>query len=258
MAERARAFAAAHFSDVTLNFHPQCFLQDGHFAGKDEARLAALREAMADEEAGAVWFARGGYGSNRIAEAAIEDVPAAAHGKIYMGYSDAGFLLAAFDKVGLHVAHGPMISDIVRPDGDKALGRALAWLTRRDPGSLEGGLQPGGRALAFNLVILSHLMGTAIEPDFTDADLLLEEVGEHDYRTDRHMFHISANATLRKVRQIRLGRFSHIPDNEIDFGSGPDEIIPAWCARTGIPFGGPADIGHDAANKVVPFRLGAE
>ena len=31
---------------------------------------------MADESVDAVWFARGGYGSNRIAEAALVDLPA--------------------------------------------------------------------------------------------------------------------------------------------------------------------------------------
>src|SRR4051812_22683997 len=90
--------------DCELAIHPQCFLVDGHFAGPDEARLAALREVMADPSVDAVWFARGGYGSNRIAEAAIADVPGAARGKLYMGYSDAGFLLAGLHKAGLDVA----------------------------------------------------------------------------------------------------------------------------------------------------------
>ena len=92
--------------DCELAIHPQCFLSDGHFAGPDEARLAALREVMADPSVDAVWFARGGYGSNRIAEAALADLPDAARGKIYMGYSDAGFLLAGFHKAGLEVALG--------------------------------------------------------------------------------------------------------------------------------------------------------
>src|SRR6476619_966185 len=83
--------------DCELIVHPQCFLSEGHFAGPDEARLAALREVMGDPAIDAVWFARGGYGSNRIAEAALADLPDAARGKTYMGYSDAGFLLA-----GLH------------------------------------------------------------------------------------------------------------------------------------------------------------
>src|SRR4051794_28547333 len=82
----------AERDDCELVIHPQCFLSDGHFAGSDEARLAALREVMADPSVGAVWFARGGYGSNRIAEAALSDLSDAARGKLYMGYSDAGFL----------------------------------------------------------------------------------------------------------------------------------------------------------------------
>src|SRR5436305_9802712 len=95
-AERVMAIAAGR-GDCELVIHPQSFLSDGHFAGPDEARLAALREVMADPAIGAVWFARGGYGSNRIAEAALADLPSAAAGKLYMGYSDAGFVHA-----GLH------------------------------------------------------------------------------------------------------------------------------------------------------------
>src|SRR6476619_2822489 len=74
----------ARRGDCELAIHPQCFLSDGHFAGPDEARLSALREAMADAAVDAVWFARGGYGSNRIAEAALVDVPHAAAGKVYL------------------------------------------------------------------------------------------------------------------------------------------------------------------------------
>ena len=76
-AEAVAAIVAAR-GDAELVIHPQCFFSDGHFAGPDEARLAALREVMADESVDAVWFARGGYGSNRIAEAAAADLPPAA------------------------------------------------------------------------------------------------------------------------------------------------------------------------------------
>src|SRR5216110_2696545 len=79
--------------DCELAIHPQCFLSDGHFAGPDQVRLAALREVMADPSVDAVWFARGGYGSNRIAEAALADMNVTAMRKTYVGYSDAGFLL---------------------------------------------------------------------------------------------------------------------------------------------------------------------
>src|SRR5437762_11090617 len=121
-AEAVEAIVAGR-GDCELVVHPQCFLSDGHFAGPDEARLAALREVMADPAFDAVWFARGGYGSNRIAEAALADLPNAARARTYLGYSDAGFLLAGFHKAGLNVAWGPMPQDVLRDGGDAAIHR---------------------------------------------------------------------------------------------------------------------------------------
>jgi muramoyltetrapeptide carboxypeptidase len=255
--EAAEAVAAivATRGDAELMIHPQCFLSDGHFAGPDSARLAALREMMADGSVDAVWFARGGYGSNRIAEAAIADLPAAARTKYYLGYSDAGFLLAAFDKAGLEVAHGPMVQDVARPGGETAIHRALDWLVRRDSSALEPGLQPGRPAMAFNLTVLSNLLGTAIEPDFGGAELLIEDLAEHEYRIDRAMFHVTGSPAVRRSAGIRIGRISDIPENDPVFGSDAESIVRDWCGRAQIPFLGRADIGHDAANRVVPFNL---
>ena len=248
-AEAVQAIAATR-GDCELVIHPQCFSESGHFAGPDAERLAGLREVMADPAIDAVWFARGGYGSNRIAEAAVRDLPAAARGKTYLGYSDAGFLLAALHKAGLEVAHGPMPSDVLRSDGEAAVSRALDWLVRRDPSALELGLS--GPALAFNLVVLSSLLGTPLEPDFAGRELLIEEVDEEHYRIDRFLFHVTSQPTIRKVRQIRLGRCL-VKENDRPFGADEEAIARDWCVRAGIAYAGRADIGHDVANKVVPF-----
>jgi muramoyltetrapeptide carboxypeptidase len=243
--------AAGRRSNCELVIHPQCFLSEGHFAGPDEARLAALRDVMADPSVDAVWFARGGYGSNRIVHSAVADLPPAAHSKIYLGYSDAGFLLAAFHKAGLRVAHGPMPQDALREGGDSAIERALDWMLHRSDSALEEGLD--GPAYAFNLTVLSNFLGTSIEPDFSGRELIVEEIGEHLYRTDRSMFHITSNPSVRKVRRLRLGRVSDVLENEPDFASDEEAVVAGWCARAGIPYGGRADIGHDAANRIVPF-----
>ena len=249
-ADAVQAIVAAR-GDCELVIHPQCFLSDGHFAGPDDARLSALREVMADASVDAVWFARGGYGSNRIAEAVVSDLPDAARGKLYMGYSDAGFLLGAFHKAGLDVAWGPMPQDVVRSGGEAAVKRALDWIVRRDPASLEPDLQMP--AMAFNLTVLSNLLGTPLEPDLTGVDLLVEEVSEHLYATDRTMFHLTSSPNVRKVARIRLGRVADILPNDPDFGRDEASIVEEWCARSGIPYGDRADIGHDAQNRVVPF-----
>lgn len=237
--------------DCELFIHAQCFLSDGHFAGPDQARLEALREVMADPAVDAVWFARGGYGSNRIAKAALIDLPQATRSKIFMGYSDAGFLLAGFHKAGLNSVWGPMPQDVLREGGKAGVNRALDWLVRRDAAALEPALD--GPAMAFNLTVLSNLLGTPLEPDFTGIDLLIEEVSEHLYAIDRSMFHVTASPAIRKIRRLRLGRVSDILANDPDFGADDAEIVEQWCTRSGIIFGGRADIGHDSANRVVPF-----
>jgi muramoyltetrapeptide carboxypeptidase len=252
-AAAAAAAIVAGRGDCELLVHPQCFLSEGHFAGPDEARLAALREVMADPSVDAVWFARGGYGSNRIAEDFLGDLPDAARGKLAMGYSDAGFLLAGLHKADVEAAWGPMVQDVLRDGGDAAIHRALDWIVRRDPAALEPDLQPP--AMAFNLAVLSSLLGTPLEPDFTGVDLLIEEVGEQLYRIDRAMFHVTGSANVRRVVRLRLGRVTGIIPNEPEFAAGELVIVEDWCRRSGIPFGGRADIGHDARNRVVPFPL---
>jgi muramoyltetrapeptide carboxypeptidase len=249
-AQQVRAIVEAR-GDCELAIHPQCFMSEGHFAGPDEARLSALREVMADPSVDAIWFARGGYGSNRIAEDVLADLPETARHKTYMGYSDAGFLLAGLHRAGIAAAWGPMPQDVLRAGGEAAIARALDWLVRRDPSALEPEIEEP--ALAFNLTVLSNLLGTCLEPDFDDVDLLVEDVGEQLYRIDRTMFHVSANENVRKVRRIRLGRVSDILENDPSFAIDEVGIVEQWCARSSIVYGGRADIGHDAANRVVPF-----
>src|SRR6185503_488295 len=212
-AERVQAIVTER-GDCEIVIHPQCFLVEGHFAGPDKARLQALREVMADPTVDAVWFARGGYGSNRIAEAILADLPGAARDKLYLGYSDAGFLQAGLHKAALDAP-----------------------------------------SLAFNLTVLSNLLGTSLEPDFAGVELLIEDVEEQLYRIDRTMFHVTANPAVRKVRRLRLGRINNILPNDPIFAGDEVSIVEQWCARSGIPYGGRADIGHDAANRVVPFGL---
>lgn len=247
-AERVQRLARE--AGASLVIHPQCFLEEGHFAGPDEVRLGALREMLADPAIDAIWFARGGYGANRIAAAAARDLPEGARWKRVVGYSDGGFLLAALHQAGLAVAHGPMVQDVLRADGEQAVSRTLRWLAKSDFGALEPGLN--GPAFAFNLVVLSSLMGTSLEPDFTGAELLIEEIDEELYRIDRFLFHVSSQPGFARVRQLRLGR-CHLKANDRPFGTELEEVARRWCAAAGVAYAGRADIGHDSGNRVVPF-----
>jgi muramoyltetrapeptide carboxypeptidase len=252
-AARVTAIAAERCPDAELVFHPQCFLSHRHFAGEDKVRAKAFVEVANDPGFDALWFARGGYGSCRIAEEVLARLGPAAREKAYLGYSDAGYVLAGLYRAGFpHLAHGPMPNDLRRDGGEAAVTRALSWLTRGDPAALEPSLA-GDPAAAFNVTVFSQLLGTALEPDLGGHVLMLEDVSEHMYRTDRSLFHITGNAGVGRVAGIRLGRCSEVPDNDPDFGASEEEVFRYWCGRAGIAYLGRADIGHDAANKVVPF-----
>jgi len=251
MVEPVRALARAVDPPAELLFHPQCFLSSGHFAGDDEARARAFLDVANDGNFDALWVARGGYGSARIAPSVIAQLNEAARQKVYLGYSDAGALLAALYKAGCRVAHGPMPADIGRDRGEAAVTRALGWLCRADKSALEPSLEPP--AAAFNMIVLSQILGTALEPDLSGHVLMLEEVSEHLYAIDRTMLHITSVPSMGRVAGIRLGRVCDVLPNDPDFGQTEEEIVRHWCEVSGIPYLGRADIGHDADNKVVPF-----
>jgi muramoyltetrapeptide carboxypeptidase len=253
-AERVRALAARHAPDVELHVHPNCHLSAGHFAGDDEARAAAFLEIANDPAFDALWFGRGGYGSGRIAERTLPRLTDAARSKVYLGYSDAGVLLAGLYTLGFPaVVHGPMPADINRTGGEAAVARALDYLAGRGAGALEPSLRAGARHAAFNLMTFSQLIGTPWQPDLAGHVLMLEEVSEYMYRIDRSLFHVTSNPAIRRVAGIRLGRCSAIPANDPDFGQTEEEVARHWCAVAGIPYLGRADIGHDTDNKIVPF-----
>jgi muramoyltetrapeptide carboxypeptidase len=254
--DRICAFVAETYEGrVELLINRQCRMADGHFAGSDEQRLAAVQEYGNSDQIDAIWFLRGGYGSNRIAAEAVRRLGYAARRKKWLGYSDAGFLLAALHRAGFqHVAHGPMPVDLDRPvRGREAVGRALAWLVDGHPASLEASERPDTPKLAFNLTVLSQLLGTPLEPDFSGRVLMIEDVGDYLYRYDRFLFHITSNPSVRRCAGIREGRL--IPDENPTavFRAPEGGVVADWCRRSGIPYLGAADIGHDSDNKIVPF-----
>jgi muramoyltetrapeptide carboxypeptidase len=255
LAERVTKLAAELYGErVNLVVHPQSFLVSGHFAGNDEARSNAFLEMANDVSFDALWIARGGYGSCRIVPHVLQRLTPAAMGKVYLGYSDAGSLLAALYGRGMRtIVHGPMPADILRAGGEIAVARALAFLVERSPAAVDASVTGEIPTAAFNLTILSHLLGTPFVPDLAGHVVMLEDVSEHLYRIDRALCQVTSNPGIRGAAGLRLGRISDVPPNDPPFGQTPEEIIAHWCAVSGIPYLGRADIGHDIDNKIVPF-----
>ncbi|MEM6266687.1 MAG: LD-carboxypeptidase [Pseudomonadota bacterium] len=252
-ADALHALVAAEFPAHKVTFHEQCFVRAGHFAGDDLTRLTAFLECANDPSFDAVWFAKGGYGSNRIAEAAIVRLNEAARAKTYVGFSDCGYLLAALYRAGIgQSVHGSMPVSARSERGREAVRRVLQWFGG-DSSGLEPSLDGATPAAAFNLITLAMLANTQLMPDLTDHVVMVEEVSEHLYAIDRLFFHLSGS--LPRLAGLRLGAISDVPENYVEFGQSAEEIAEFWCKRAGIPYLGRAQIGHTADNRVVPFGL---
>jgi len=102
---------------------------------------------------------------------------------------------------------------------------------------------------------LAVLCGTELMPDLSGHVVLVEEVAEHLYAIDRLFFHLTQHLGGAGVAGIRLGQVTDVPENDRPFGAEAEEIALDWCGRSGIPYLGRADIGHDPANRVVPFGV---
>lgn len=230
-----------------LVFHPQCFLSEGHFAGPDRARVDAFVDYANDPAFDAIWFARGGYGACRIVEDAMPQLGPVARRKLYMGYSDAGYLLAGLMRHGIgRLAHGPMAADLNRTGGDAAIIRALEWFVKPVADSQD-------RFAAFNLTVLCQLIGTPLQPDLSGRILIVEEVAEYMYRIDRCFHQLAASTIAGQIKGLMLGRCSAVPENDPAFGMDEEAVAKHWCHRAGIPYLGRADVGHDVDNKVIAF-----
>ena len=136
----------------------------------------------------------------------------------------------------------------------RSTARSTGWCAAIPPRSSRDSTAP---AMAFNLTVLSSLLGTPLEPDFTGVDLLIEEVSEQLYRIDRTMFHVTAQRQRPPARAGcgSAGSATSLPTTP---NSPRDEA--ADCRGLVRPlrhrFGGRADIGHDARQpgRAVPER----
>ena len=229
----------------------------GIFAGTDEERLAAFHELAADEDLGAIVFARGGSGLLRVLPW-IDWELLAWRSRAYVGYSDlTPFLLEVVRRLDLVAFHGPMVAaDLARGLTPRERESWLEALEGRYPvavpvpcwlreGEARGPLRGGC------LSLLTAVQGTEYAPDLEGSILFLEDVEEPDYRVDRMLTHLELSGSLSGIRGVVIGQL----------GGQWDEGCPEpWqldALPDGIPVASGLAAGHFAPNLTLPLGLDA-
>lgn len=228
-----------------------------YLAASDDERARLLTEAFTRDDVAAVMAVRGGFGAARLL-GRFDPAVAAAHPKIFLGYSDLTVILGRLqDEAGLVCFHGPMVSsDLARleaaalePFRRFLFGEEGWWngggLTGRTKGSASGRLTGGC------LSMLATTIGTPYEFDASGRVLFLEDIAEPPYRIDRLLTHLLHAGKFDGVAAVVLGTFTNC-DAKDEPGvvmQVADEILGAL----GVPVVSGFDAGHYSGGGIVPM-----
>jgi muramoyltetrapeptide carboxypeptidase len=247
----------------------------GYLAGSDKARADDINKAFADRSVAAVHAIRGGWGSARLLPYldfdAIRRNP-----KVLIGYSDiTALLLSIHAKTGLITFHGPiglgrwdawsldyyrrvlMSGEAVTYSNKQGLSadrNSLVQVEFRTLTHVPG--KARGRLLGGNLTVLTAILGSPYLPDWDDAILFCEDVGEDLYRIDRMFTQLKLAGVLSKLKGFVFGGCSECGPGEGYASLTLEEIIRDHIKPLGVPAWQGAMIGHAQPQWTLP--VGAE
>jgi len=235
------------------------FARNGYLAGSDTERAALLMGLFEDDSIGAIFCARGGFGSMRLLPLLDFDT-ICSHPKVIVGFSDiTALLVAIYNRCSTVTFHGPLVTTLGK--GSKQTRSALVD-TIASPRPLN--LRPhkaivvnagkaSGPLLGGNLTSLCHLMGTHYEPSFESHLLFLEDRGEAPYRIDRMLSQLRLGGHLDGVAGVILGSFQ-------DCGAVDDvySVVKDAFSHTGVPILTGFEFGHGTENITIPIGIEAE
>ncbi len=231
----------------------------GYLAGNEEPRARALEQFFVRPDIGAVFCARGGFGSVQLLPLLDADL-VRQHPKVFVGYSDVTILLNWLRQTcGLVTFHGPMVAmDIAA--GMTGRTREFFWKTLsgekthwdiKVPQIIRDGVAEGEMAGGC-LSLLVTTLGTSYEVDTKGKILFLEDIGERPYRIERMLTHLKMAGKFNEIKGLVFGSFSQC---EGDGAREVTDIIAEFFCDAAYPvvMGFPA--GHGDENVVLPFGI---
>ena len=192
----------------------------------------------------------------------IDFAAIARHPKIFLGFSDATFLLNALvDRSATLAFHGPMVAiDFARGLSDRARAHLLRLLSATGEGFelharevVRTGIAEG-ELIGGCLSVIVAMLGTPWAPIFKDRVLFLEDTGEKAYRIDRMLVHLRQAGALECVAGIVFGAIRPVDssDAERDRIAG---FIAEAAAGLRCPVLSGIEAGHGTENLTLPLGV---
>jgi len=245
--------------------------QEGYFSNTDEQRALDVMEMFSNPNVDAILCARGGYGCTRILDLLdykiIENNP-----KILLGFSDVTALIQGiYSKTGLIGFHGPVGTTIENQYAQSCIQDLLMNLSEQTtikPVNLEESqyqsiseyqrytIYPGiakGKLIGGSLTLITALIGTPYEIDFTDCIVCIEDIEEKPYRIDRMLTQLLGSKTFKAAAGIAFGVCAGCDTEKNQNNFTLREVIENRISPLKIPAAYGLSFGHVPDNCTLPI-----
>ena len=229
-----------------------------NYAGTEKERISEINWAFNNEEIGAIWASRGGYGCQHLLRhvqlSKFKKKP-----KWYIGYSDNTVVQSFLLKNNFASIHGQTIKTSSFGVTDESYDLIFDILKGKKPtysiaqNELNKVGTAAGTLVGGNLALIYALLGTTYSFNFKDKILFIEDIGENFYALDRMLISLDLAGVFRNIKGLIIGGMTNMGDEkdnksyEESFDQFAYKIISERVSKYDFPvaFGFPNGHIHD-------------
>ncbi|MNJ89086.1 putative murein peptide carboxypeptidase [compost metagenome] len=232
---------------------PNAGNQFRYFSGTDQERASDLQWAIDHPEVKAIVCNRGGYGAVRLFDL-VNWANLLREPKWIVGFSDITNFNCLGMRLGIETGHTSMPLNF-RENSEEALASLLNILRGEEnkytwnahpmnkPGTADGKVVGG------NLSILYSLLGTPYCPDFDQAILFIEDVGEQIYHLDRMLWAFRFAGVFDRIAGLIVGGMTDMKDTATPTEWAMEELILEHTKYNAFPIAFQSPVGHIPDNR---------
>jgi muramoyltetrapeptide carboxypeptidase len=224
-----------------------------YFSGTDMDRASDLQWAIDHPDVKAIVCARGGYGAVRLFDL-VNWANLLREPKWILGFSDITNFHCLGLKLGIETAHTSMPLNF-RENSSESLesllnvlsGKPNEYIWAANPANKTG--MASGKVVGGNLSILYSLLGTPYSPEYEQAILFIEDIGEQVYHLDRMLCAFRFAGIFDRITGLIVGGMTDMKDTAAPTGWTVEELIREHTAYRSFPIAFQAPVGHIPDNR---------
>jgi muramoyltetrapeptide carboxypeptidase len=224
-----------------------------YFSGTDQERAADLQWAIDHPDVKAIICNRGGYGAIRLFDE-VNWANLLREPKWILGFSDITNFTCLGLKLGIETAHTTMPLNF-QENTVEALesllhvlrGTENEYIWKANSSNKLG--MATGKVVGGNLSILYSLLGTPYSPNYENAILFIEDIGEQVYHLDRMLCAFRFAGVFDRLAGLIVGGMTDMKDTATATEWTVEELILEHTKFRSFPIAFNAPVGHISDNR---------